>query len=89
MPYFYELPHFYSERAKYKTRRMNSLFNPKALKNKQIESFKAKNGNVGGELPKNLFVKTCSCTQMHCAEIEPATPCAVGEYSHHYAKSAY
>jgi hypothetical protein len=25
---------------------------------------------------------------LHCAGIEPATSCVVGEYSHHYAKSA-
>jgi hypothetical protein len=25
---------------------------------------------------------------LHCAQIEPATSYVVGEYSHHYAKSA-
>jgi hypothetical protein len=25
---------------------------------------------------------------LHCAGIEPATSCVVGEYSHHYATSA-
>jgi hypothetical protein len=33
----------------------------------------------------NRHVHADKC--LHCAGIEPATSCVVGEYSHHYAKS--
>jgi hypothetical protein len=37
---------------------------------------------------KQTFICTHKYKCLHCARIERATFCVVGEYTHHYAKSA-